>query len=165
MGRNGYSAAVERAISRSGSFASPIEALAHEIVAAATGSVAAAADAEILAFARTAAHAELDLARIPLPKPPSSVRFQQPVGQSMRSRRVPKWSLLQVLQAAHRCSHSPAPATPDLPSSEPTRADLSRSLTELLIVDRYEHRATAHRDRPILLIIARHVLSVARSVP
>ena len=62
-------------------------------------------------------------------------------------------------------AHSPAPATPDLPSSEPTRADLSRSLTELLIVDRYEHRATAHRDRPILLIIARHVLSVARSVP
>jgi hypothetical protein len=44
--------------------AAEIDTLASEIAAAATGSVVAAADAEILAFARTAAQAELDLARI-----------------------------------------------------------------------------------------------------
>ena len=52
------------------------------------------------------------------------------------------------------------PVTPKPTASETTaNADAARgSLTDLLILDRYEQRATARRDRAVLHIIARYVL-------
>jgi hypothetical protein len=51
------------AVGNSRKSAAEIDSLASEIAATATGSAVAAADAEILEFARTAAQAELDLER------------------------------------------------------------------------------------------------------
>ena len=61
--RNAYRHGLAAGVWHSRKSAAEIDALASEVAAAATGSVVAAADAEIFAFARTAAQAELDLAR------------------------------------------------------------------------------------------------------
>jgi hypothetical protein len=62
--RNAYRHGLAAAIGNSRKSAAKIDSLASEIAATARGSAVAAADAEILEFARTAAQAELDLARI-----------------------------------------------------------------------------------------------------
>jgi hypothetical protein len=62
--RNAYRHGLAAGLGHSGKHAAQIHALASEIAATATGSAIAAADAEIVAFARTAAQAELDLVRI-----------------------------------------------------------------------------------------------------
>jgi hypothetical protein len=123
--------------------------------------VVAAVDAEILAFARIAAQAELDLARIRSAKAATlnslvaADYWQIAVsarGDEIRHLVAPRESGEPLFE------RSAAPATPRLPSSGRHADALRRSLTELLIVDRYEQRVTARRDRAVLLIIARYVL-------
>ena len=159
--RNAYRHGLAAGVWHSRKSAAEIDALASEIAAAATGSVVAAADAEILAFARTAAQAELDLARI---------RGMKTVTMSslMAAASLPvaavshdtEMDLVAISPSGQPLfERAPTPVT-SLPLSRPTgHADaLRRSLMELPILDRYEQRAAARRDRAVLHIIARHVL-------
>ena len=185
-GRNSYRHGLAAGVGHSGKFTAEIDTLASEIAAAATGSVVAAADAEIFAFARTAAQAEINLARIRSAKAAiMGSLFSAPSLPAAGVSHGAETDLIAISGSGEPLfERSAAPTTASLPSSAPTRhaAALRRSLTELVIVDRYEHRATAHRDRAILHIIARHVLmtvvrscnwrnepkkisSIARSVP
>ena len=161
--RNAYRHGLAADVWHSRKSAAQIDALASEIAAAATGSVVAAADAEILAFARTAAQAELDLARI---------RGMKTVAMSL----LMAAASLQVAAVSHDTEmdlvaispsgqplfeRAPTPVT-SLPLSRSTgHADaLRRSLMELSILDRYEQRAAARRDRAVLHIIARHMFVI-----
>jgi hypothetical protein len=143
---------------QSGTSAAEIDTLASAIAAAATGSVLAAADAEILEYARTAAQAERELARI---------RAMKAVAMSalmaVANLPIAAVSADVVVDLVAMCGSgeplfegSPAPAMPKPTASEPTaKADAGRrSLTDLLILDRYEQRAAARRDRAVLDIIA-----------
>jgi hypothetical protein len=125
--------------------------------------VVAAANAEIFAFARTAAQAELDLARI---------RGMKTVTMSslMAAASLPvaavshdtEMNLVAISPSAQPLfERAPTPVT-NLPLSRPTgHADtLRRSLMELPILDRYEQRAAALRDRAVLHIIARHAFII-----
>ena len=145
-----------------GTSAAEIETLASAIAAAASGSVLAAADTEILGYARTAAQAERELARI---------RAMKAVAMSalMAVANLPIAAVSQHVDVdlVAMCGNdeplfesSPAPVTPKQTPSEPTgNANAARrSLTDLLILDRYEQRAAARRDRAVLDIIARYVL-------
>ena len=161
--RNAYRHGLAADVWHSRKSAAQIDALASEIAAAATGSVVAAADAEILAFARTAAQAELDLARI---------RGMKTVAMSL----LMAAASLRVAAVSHDTEmdlvaispsgqplfeRAPTPVT-SLPLSRSTgHADaLRRSLMELSILDRYEQRAAARRDRAVLHIIARHMFVI-----
>ena len=160
--RNAYRHGLAAGVGQSGKFSAEINTLASEIAAAATGSAVAAADAEIFAFARSAAQAEINLARIRTAKAAimSSLFSAPSLPAAAVVPTVPQRILLQFLVAESRCLNA-RPRRQPPPHHD---AALPRSLTELLIVDRYEHRATAHRNRAILHIIARHVLmTVVRS--
>ena len=177
--RNAYRHGLAAGVGHSGKFSAEIDTLASEIAAAATGSAVAAADAEIFAFARSAAQAEINLARIRTAKAAiMSSLFSAPSLPAAGVSHGAATDFIAISGSGEPLfERSPAPTTASAPY-----AALPRSLTELLIVDRYEHRATAHRNRAILHIIARHVLmtvvrscnwrnepkkisSIARSVP
>ena len=131
--RNAYRHGLAAAVGNSRKSAAKIDALASEIAATATGSAVAAADAEILEVARTAAQAELDLARI---------------------RGMKTLTMSSLLAVASLPVAAVTQITVDLPST--AHADeLRESLTELRLLHRYEQRAAARRDRAVLHIIAR----------
>jgi hypothetical protein len=99
--RNAYRHGLAVAVRHSVKSAAEIDAFASEIAYAATGLALAAADAEIVAFARAAAEAELDLACI---RGMKSVAMTRPVCQW--SRIIPKWTLLQPLRARSSRLHA-----------------------------------------------------------
>jgi hypothetical protein len=128
--RNAYRHGLAGAVGNSRKSAAKIDSLTSEIATTATGS--AVADAEILEFARTAAQAELDLARI----------------------RGMKTHTMSSLLAVASLPVAAVTQIVDLPST--AHADeLRESLTELRLLHRYEQRAAARRDRAVLHIIAR----------
>ena len=162
VSRNAYRHGLAAGVWHSGKSVAEIDALASDIAAAATGSVVAAADAEILAFARTAAQAELDLARI---RGMKTVTMNSIMAAASLSLAV----VLHDIEMDHLAispsgqplfERAPTPVT-SLPLSRPTghAEALRRSLTELLIVDRYEQRVVSRRDRAVLHVIARYVLT------
>jgi len=155
--RNAYRHGLAAGVWHSRKTAAEIDALACEIAAAATGSVVAAADAEILAFARAAAQAQLDLAHI---------RGMKKVTMSslIATASLPVATVwhhtemdLVATPGQPLFENAPTPATPSLQPTDHADA-LRRSLMELQILDRYEQRAGARRDRAVLHIIARHLL-------
>jgi hypothetical protein len=159
--RNGYRHGLAAGVWHFRKSAAEIDALASEIAAAATGSVVAAADAEILAFARTAAQAEFDLARI---RGMKTVTMNSLMAAASLSVAVVLHDIEMDLVAISPSGQplferAPTPVT-SLPLSRPTgQADTwRRSLMELPILDRYEQRVTSRRDRAVLQIIARYVL-------
>jgi hypothetical protein len=160
--RHGLAAGVRHA----GTFAVQIEALAHAIAGAATGSLMAAADAEILAFARTAAQAEVDLARIRRAK-----------GAIMNSLEGAAHSQIAVSAPGDEFRHCVATPQSGEPSFEPSRvlpstpsperkrlAETMRTLlTDLLKLDRYERRATGRRDRAVAQIVSNKLFATIKS--
>ena len=160
--RNAYRHGLAAAVGQSETRAAAIDALACEIAVAATGSVLTAADAEILAFARAAALAERELARIRALKAVAMSTLMAAANLPLAAVVDPADIKLVAIAGSEEplFERSPTSATPCLPSSGPTpNADaLYGFLTELLKLDRYEQRATARRDRDILHVIARHVL-------
>ena len=121
----------------------------------------AAVGAEIVAFARTAAKAEFDLARIRAMKTVT-------MSASMAAASLPVAAVahdtemeLVAISASERPLFERAPGlvTTSLPSSGQTgHADaLRRSLIKLQRLDRYEQLAAARRNRAVLHIIAKHI--------
>jgi hypothetical protein len=143
-----------------------IEALAYAIAAAATGSVGAAADPEILAHARVAARAEQTLTKIRARK---AAIVRALMGASMTAGDRCRGTPLDT-NSIPGCD-APAPDQSSSPSATPSRAAFTRqadagigdALTTLLKLERYETRASAGRDRAIAQIVARHIfLTVVR---
>jgi hypothetical protein len=160
--RNAYRHGLAAAVGQSGSGVAEIDAPACAIAVAATGSVIAATDAEILAFARSAAQAERELARIRALKGVAMSALM--VAANLPVAAIPHPADMGPVASAASgeplFEASPAAAALRLPSSGPTPDPdaLHGSLTEVLILDRYEQRATARRDRVVRNIIARSVL-------
>jgi hypothetical protein len=150
------------AVRHSETCAVEIDALAVEIAAAATGSVVAALDSEVLEHARTAARAELAVGQIRGMKAVTMSALMSaaslPVAAVWHDAEMDSVANFASSQSLVECA--PTPLSANLPLSQPTgHTDaLPRSLLELLILDRYEERASARRDRAVLHIIARHVL-------
>jgi hypothetical protein len=142
--------------------ARPIETLARQIAGAAAGSLSFAADSEVLEFARIAAQAEVDLAHIRRLRATAlnalgmAANWQvAAIAQTAKTHRV------TTPCGASRCVNAfPNGVASTMPSSEAGRlTDVMRKpLTELLILDRYELRATARRDRALLQIVGRGLL-------
>jgi hypothetical protein len=163
--RNAYRHGLAAAVGHSGKSAAEIDAFASEIAYAATGSAVAAADAEILAFARAAAQAELDLARL---------RGMKTVAMSslMAAASLPiaavwhdteKDLVATPARGQPLFERAPTPVTAGLPPTGHADA-LRRSLTEFQILDRYQQRAEARRDRAVLHTVARHLfMTVVKS--
>jgi hypothetical protein len=160
--RNACRHGLAAAIGGSGTFATPIEALAHDIATAATGSALAASDPEILTFARIAAQADRDLARIRGAKTACiNALLTAVTGQTTAVSPSAAADLIALPTSDQRllgCSHAPARST--LLSSEPSHLTeaMRRSVRELSMLSRYERRAIGRRDRAILFIIAQNAL-------
>jgi hypothetical protein len=153
--RNAYRHGLGAAVGHSGKSAAEIEAFASEIAYAATGSAVAAADAEILAFARVAAQTELDLARIRGMKSVAMSSLTAAINLAVGAHNGEMDLIATSASGQPLFEHAPTP--PTSPSLLPTgHADaLRRSSMELVILDRYEQRAAARRDRAVLHIVAR----------
>ena len=158
--RNAYRHGLAAAVGHSVTGAAEIDALASAIAVAATGFGPTAADAEILAFARAAAHAERERVRIRALKAAAmsalmaAANLPVVVPHSADTERVAFAGSEEALS-----ERSPAPES-RFPSSGPILdADaVNGPLTELRVLDRYEQRALACRDRAFLKIIARRAL-------
>jgi hypothetical protein len=119
-----------------------------------------AADVDILELARTAAQAELDLARIrqvrvALIQRLSAVgTFDVPQGPSERRRDVMD-SVITFGQTGK--FPKPVDAAATMPQTEPGRAAeaMRGALPELLKLDRYEQRAAGRRERSVRTILDR----------
>jgi hypothetical protein len=161
--RNAYRHGLAAGVWHSRKSAAEIDALASEIAVAATGSVVAAADAEILVFARTAAGAELDLARIRGMKTAaiSSIMAAASLPVAAVSHDT-KMNLVAIAPSGQPLfERVPTPVTSWPLSRQTGHANaLRRSPIELSILDRYEQRAAARRDRAVLHIIARHMFVI-----
>jgi hypothetical protein len=163
--RNAYRHGLAAGLGPSGACAAQIETLAWEIATAATGSMLAAFDAEILAFARIAAQAERDLARMRSAKAASMNSLLTAANWQTTA----VWPGAEMDLVAFPGSDQPlfgpsrALAASTLFSSKPRRLTeaIRRPLRELSTLDGYERRATGRRDRAVLQIIARNVLSKA----
>jgi hypothetical protein len=160
--RNAYRHGLAACVEHCDGFTAEIEALASDIAAAATGSVLAAADAEILEYARTAAQAERELARIRTMKAVAMSALMAAASLPIATVSLHVDVDLVVMSGSGEplFEGTTAPALAKPTASEPTtNTDTARrSLTDLLILDRYEQRAVARRDRAVLHIVARFVL-------
>ena len=154
--RNAYRHGLAAGTGHAQTGAVEIEALASEIAAAATGSVVAALDLEILGHARTAAQAKLDLARI---RGIKAVTMRSLMAVADAQIIVPAHGNEAGRSGDPVPALSPGCAMPVLPALEPQpQTEAMQYLTALLKLDRYEQRATARRDRAVLNIVARRVL-------
>jgi hypothetical protein len=153
--RNAYRHGLAAAVGHSVTGAAEIDALASAIAVAATGFGAAAADAEILAFARAAAHAECERVRIRALKAAAMSALMAAANLPVVVPHFADKERVAIAGSGEGLSEgSPAPAS-RLPSSGPTPdADaVNGPLTELRVLDRYEQRAMACRDRAFLNLL------------
>jgi hypothetical protein len=156
--RNAYRHGLAAGVGHSGKYAVQIETLALAIIGAATGWREAATDAEILGFGRLAAKAELDIAHIRGLKAARMNALMAAIQAQIAAVAQAAENSCVAISGISEQSPEGLPATAALASElEPLREAMRTSLAALAIIDRYERRAIAKRDRAIMQIIARTV--------
>ena len=148
--RNSYRHGLTARLTLSTKRAKRIERLAHRIAGNST-------DVLLLEFARTAAEAEFDLARVRQVKAALIERLF--VFGELDMPEVSTKMLITHIRAYEQTGMIPpaVDAAATMPSAEPERLveAVRRALPELLKLDRYERRAAAARERSLRTIMDR----------
>jgi hypothetical protein len=150
---NSYRHGLTSSVASSAELAKSVEKLAREIAADAT-------DAVTLEYARAAAQAEFDLARIRQVKVAMIERMsafgELEAPEAFKSVNQIK-RFLNAFDRGEMIIPEPVEAAATMPSTEPERTAeaVRRALPELLKLDRYERRAAARRERSAGMIVGR----------